>query len=152
MEGRPYTAYRLPQRGRCDHPIANGPRALRLGPDACGASGQYIVSPRKMAPGIRKASVREVLQVLENPNQLGNPGTVNSDGCLGFSVYAYPSSAGLFDDVKVRDDVLVRLEGLRRTGHNDKSSVRQKAKVGVQSMLYNSNPRRNPEFICLWCK
>ena len=90
-----------------------------------------------MAPGIRKASVREVLQVLENPNQLGYPLIVNSDGCLGFSVYAYQSSEVLFGGVKTRDDVLVHLEGLRRKGHNGKSNVCQKA---------------NSEFICSWRK
>ena len=83
-----------------------------------------------MAPGIRKASVREVLQVLENPKQLGYPGTVNADACLGFSVYAYQSSEVLFDAVGTRDDVLARLEGLRCKGHNDKRNVCQKAKVG----------------------
>ena len=76
-----------------------------------------------MAPGIRKASVREVLQVLENPKQLGYPGTVNADACLGFSVYAYQSSEVLFDAVGTRDDVLARLEGLRCKGHNDKHNV-----------------------------
>ena len=79
-EGRLYAIYRLPLRARCDHPIANGPWALRLGPDASGALGQFIVPPQKMAPGIRKASVREVLQVLENPNQFGYSGTANADG------------------------------------------------------------------------
>ena len=83
-----------------------------------------------MAPCIRKASVREVLQVLENPNQLGYPGTVNADACLGFSVYAYQSPEVLFDAAKTRDDVLVRLEGLRCKSHNDKQNVCQKAKVG----------------------
>ena len=71
MEGRPYAIYSLPLHERCDHPIASGPWALRLGPDASGALGQYISAPQKLAPGIRKASVREVLQVLENPKQLG---------------------------------------------------------------------------------
>ena len=130
MEGRPHTICRAPLRERRDRPIANGPWALRLGPDASGALGQYIASPQKMAPGTRKATVREVLQVLENPNQLGNSSTAHSDGCLGFSVYAYRSSEVLFGDVKVRDDVLVRLEGLRCKGHNDKSSVCQKTKAG----------------------
>ena len=120
MEGRPYTIYRLPARARCDHPIATGPWALRLGPDASGALGQYTSAPQKMAPGIRKASIREVLQVLGNPEQLGYPGTVNSDACLGFSVYAYQSAEVLFDSAQTRDDVLVRLEGLRCKGHYDK--------------------------------
>ena len=68
LEGRPYTILRLPPRARCGHAIASGPCALRLGPEASGALGQFIVAPRKMAPGIRKASVREVSQVLENPD------------------------------------------------------------------------------------
>ena len=123
MEGRPYAIYRLPVRTRRDHPIASGPWALRLGPDASGALGQYINAPRKMAPGIRKASIREVLQVLGNPDQLGYPGTVNSDACLGFSVCAYQSAEVLFDSVQTRDDVLVRLEGLRCKGHNGKQNV-----------------------------
>ena len=117
MEGRPYAIYRFLLRERCDHPIANGPWALRLGPDASGALGQYIVSPQKMAPGIRKASAREVSQVLENPDQLGYSVSVNSDGCSGFRFYAYHSPGVLVDEVKTRDDVLVRLEGLRRKGH-----------------------------------
>ena len=50
MEGRSYTIYRLPLRSRCDHPIASGPWAIRLGPDESGALGQYITSPRKRHP------------------------------------------------------------------------------------------------------
>ena len=88
MEGRPYAIYSLPKRERRDRPIASGPWALRVGPDACGALGQYISAPRKMAPGIRKASAREVIQELENPSQKGYLGTVNADACLGFSEYA----------------------------------------------------------------
>ena len=123
MEGRPYAIYSLPLHERCDHPIASGPWALRLGPDASGALGQYIASPQKMAPGIRKASVREVLQVLENQKQLGYPGTVNADACLGYSAYAYQSSEVSFDSVGSRDDVPARLEGLRRKGRNAKQNV-----------------------------
>ena len=111
-EGRPYGIYSLPLHERCDRPIASGPRALRRGPDASGALGQYIFSPRKMAPGIRKASVREVLQVLGNPDRKGYPSTVNAGACPGYSVYAYQSSEVLFGQVGTRDDVLVRLEGL----------------------------------------
>ena len=84
-EGRPYAIYSLPLRERCDHPIASGPWAFRLGPDASGALGRYIPSPRKMAPGNRKASVSEVLQVLGNPVQLGYPSTVNADAALAIA-------------------------------------------------------------------
>ena len=89
MENRIYTIYRLPPRARCDHPISGGPWALRLGPAASGALGQHITLPTEMAPGIRKASIREVLQVLGNPDQFGYPRTANSDARLGFCTYAY---------------------------------------------------------------
>ena len=45
MEGRPYAFYSLPKRERCDHPIADGPWAFPVGPDASGASVQYIPTP-----------------------------------------------------------------------------------------------------------
>ena len=149
MEGRPYAIYSLPKRERCDHPIASGPWALRVGPDASGALGRYISAPQKMPPGIRKASAREVLQVLENPNQKGYPGTVNADACLGFSVYAYQSAEVLFGPLGTRDDVLVRLEGLRRKGRNDKHNACQEAKVGychvAQSQLILGSRFRTPQ-------
>ena len=72
MEGRPYTIYRLNPRERRDHPIRSGPWAFRVGPEASGALAQYVQgTPEKMPPGVRKASVRELLQVLENPHQKG---------------------------------------------------------------------------------
>ena len=108
MEGRPYAIYSLTKRERRDHPAASGPWAFRVGSDASSALGQNISAPQKMPPGIRKASAREVLHVLENPNQKGYPGTVNADACLGFSVYAYRSAEVLFGLVGTRDDVLVR--------------------------------------------
>ena len=101
-----------------------------MGPEASGALAQYVTAPTKLPLGFRKASAREVLRVLENPNQKGYPGTVNSDACLGFAVYAYQSMEVLFGPVGTRDDVLVRLEGLRCKGHSDKQAVCQKAKVG----------------------
>ena len=67
-----------------------------------------------MPPGVRKASARELLQVLENPNQKGYPGTVNSDAILGYGVRTYKSAEVLFGPVGTRDDLLVRLEGLHR--------------------------------------
>ena len=116
-----------------------------------------------MAPGIRKASVREVLQVLENPKQEGYPGTVNADACLGSSVYAYQSPEVLLDSVGTRDDVLVRLEGLRCKGHNDKQNVCQKAKVGYcpcyaisthigipNSYILGGNDSREQQAVDLW--
>ena len=163
MEGRPYAIYSLPLHERCDRPIASGPWALRLGPDASGALRQYISSPRKMAPGIRKASVREVSQVLENPTRKGYPGTANADACLGYSVYAHQSSEVLFDAVGTRDDVLARLEGLRCKGHNDKQNVCLKAKVGYcpcgaipthvgipNSYVLGKNDSRKQQAIDLW--
>ena len=45
-------------------------------------------------------------------------------------MYTYQSDEVLCGPVGTRDDVFVRLEGLRRKGHNDKGNVRQKAKVG----------------------
>ena len=130
MEGRPYTIYRLKNRERRDHPIESGPWAFRVGPDASGALAQYVSAPNVTPPGVRKVSIREILQVLGNPNQKGYPGTANSDACLGFSAHTYQSAEVLFGPVGTRDDVLVRIEGLRRKGRNDKGNVRQKAKVG----------------------
>ena len=130
MEGRPYTIFRLLHRERCGRPIAGGPWAFRVGPEASGALAQYVQgTPDRLPPGVRKASLRELLQVLENPNQKGYPGTVNSDAVLGFGVYTYQSPEVLFDSVGSRDDLLVRLEGFHCRGHSDKG-VCQKAKVG----------------------
>ena len=75
-----------------------------MGPEASGALGQYVTAPSKMPPGVRKASARELLQVLGNPNQKGYPGTVNSDAILGFGAYTYQSAEVLFGPVATRDD------------------------------------------------
>ena len=70
MEDKQYAIYRLQPRERCDHPIGNGPWAFRVGPDASGELAQYVQgTPARIPPGVRKASVREILQVLENPHQ-----------------------------------------------------------------------------------
>ena len=81
-----------------------------------------------MPPGVRKASVRELLQVLENSRQKGYPGTINSDAVLGYGAYTYQSADVLFGAVGTRDDLLVRLDGLHCRGHSDRN-LRQKAKV-----------------------
>ena len=129
MEDKPYTIYRLQPRERCDHPIGTGPWAFRVGPEASGELAQYIQGiPERIPPGVRKASARELLQVLENPNQKGYPGTVNTDAILGFGVYTYQSADVLFGKIGARDELLVRLEGLHCKGHNDRG-VCQKAKV-----------------------
>ena len=110
-------------------------------------------------------SIREILQVLGNPNQKGYPGTVNSDACLGVGVYPYQSAEVLFGPVGTRDDVLVRIEGLRRKGHYDKHNVCQKAKVGYcpcctipthvgipMSYRLGENDDRKQQAIDLWAQ
>ena len=74
-----------------------------------------------------------------------------------------PIFRSLVDAVKTRDDVLVRLEGLRYRGHNDKQNVSQKAKVGCgpccatptrvaipNSFALGANDLRKQQTIDLW--
>ena len=55
---------------------------------------------------------------------------MNSDARLGFGVYSYQSAEDPFNSVATRDDVLVRIEGLRCKGRYDKQNICQKVKVG----------------------
>ena len=130
MEGRPFAIYRLPPRNIMNRPEGNGPFALRLGAQGSGIMMQYLDGPSITAPGIRRCTMREVLQLLENPQQIGYPATVNTDSCLGFATYAYQSAEVLFGPVQARSDLLIRLVGRRCKGHSDRQSVTQRAKVG----------------------
>ena len=117
-----------------------------------------------MAPGARRANVRECLQVLENPDQLGYPGTILSDSQLGYSVYAYQSAEVLFDLIGVRDEILIRIDGLRCKGHKS-SETCQKAKLGYcprcaipthiaipNSFELGEFPIRKQQVMDLWAK
>ena len=86
-------------------------------------------SPRQMPPGARMASVHEIVRVVENQKLLGNPATVNTDARLGNSAYAFQPAEVLFHRIGARDEVLVRLEGIRRKGHDDRKAICQKAKI-----------------------
>ena len=98
-------AHQLPPRPVRHHPNTKGPCGVRLGPNASGAMSQWMQEPRLMPSAFRKASPREITNLLQNPQRLGYPSTMNADACLGFSVYSYQSwgiayglcEAGLFN-------------------------------------------------------
>ena len=88
-------------------------------------------APEFTPPGARKVSPRELLAFLQNPDQVGYPGTVNTDACFGFSLMAYQSPEILSDIVEARHSALVRLMGPVSKGHDSpKSSPAQRGEVG----------------------
>ena len=91
LVGRDFGVYELPRRNARQHPNAMGQRGARLGPLANGAMSQALKDPKWIPPAARRVSPRELLTFLKIPDQVGYPGAINTDGCLGSSVVAYQS-------------------------------------------------------------
>ena len=89
MASLDYVVYRIPQGYVRDHCNTGGPWGVRLGPRARGSLTQKLRAPKKMPPGAREASPREIVQFPDNPLRVGYPASVNTDACSGFSVTAY---------------------------------------------------------------
>ena len=70
----------------------------RLGPKAVGAwrnRAEGAVQPT-LPPALRTANYHELLMILEAPNQVGLPCSVNTEAPLGWAVFCYQSWGVLF--------------------------------------------------------
>ena len=127
-----YVVHRLSPRrvrGRCNSP---GPWGVRLGPRARVSLSQQFGAPKKMPPGARRASPREMSQILVNPLQMGYPAPRNTDACLGLSVMAYQSWATARGHCEAFLSTLSRIEGRQSKGRAGEKAgnLCQRAKVG----------------------
>ena len=92
--------FKLPPRrvvaGRTKHQWSYG---TRLGPKATGCWSNLVEDAQQptLPPLLRKVNWRELLHILEVSNQVGLPTSVNTDGKLGWALYAYmsPVATGL---------------------------------------------------------
>ena len=72
------------------------------------------------------------MQILRAPNQIGLPASANTDGRLGWSLYAYKSPEILFNHCEGTQSILIRVEGVCSKGHEAlKTELAQRAKVGI---------------------
>ena len=84
-----------------------------------------------MPPGTGKASPREVMQLLENPLQVGYPASMDTDACLSFSVAAYQSQDIAHGHCEAYLSTLFRIEGRLSNCRDGKvGNLCQRAKVG----------------------
>ena len=60
-----------------------------MGPNVNGAPPQAFQDPHLMPPAAIQVSPRELLTFLRTPDQVGYPGTLDTDACVGLSVMAY---------------------------------------------------------------
>ena len=58
--------------------------AVRQGPSARGDASNYIQNVTETPPAIRRSSLREAMEILYAPTQVGAPVTVNAAARLGF--------------------------------------------------------------------
>ena len=64
------------------HPNVHCQWGVRLVPNANGALSQKFQGPQLMQPAAREVSPRGLLSLLQNPDQVGFPGTLNTDASL----------------------------------------------------------------------
>ena len=78
--GKSYEVWSLPKRpAQGQHHWRMG---VRQGPSANGALHSRLKAQR---PGLRHAGLREILRVLANPGQVGNPASMKTDARLRFA-------------------------------------------------------------------
>ena len=129
-----FRVYELPKRTAASgcrvHSWAYG---IRLGPKASGAWANYVsdVTQPKLPPVLRKINWRELVTILQTPNQIGLPTSLNTDSQLGWSVYSYMSPEVLFDICEGDRSILLKIDGYCSKGHSA-SGEAQRAKVGLR--------------------
>ena len=65
---------------------------------------------------LRKINWRELLRILQAHLQIGLPTSVNTDGQLGWALYAYMSVEIVMYRRQGAQSILLRVEGLRSKG------------------------------------
>ena len=102
--------------------------AIRVGNPPSSALANCHKSNDQTPPGIRKTNFREVLSILQVPNQIGLPGTQSADANLSFAFYAYQSTDVARPPGEKRREILLRVEGA--ASHGGAGEKLQKARVG----------------------
>ena len=132
LVGRDFEVYRLPRRNARRRPNVKSQRGVRLGPRCQWGLSQTFRDPASMPPAERQVSPRELPTFLRHPDQVGYPGTINTDGCLGFSVMAYQSWGILFGHREAASLNLVRLLRPLAKGHDSPTHTpSHRGKVGL---------------------
>ena len=127
--------FKLPPRrvveGRTKHQWSYG---TRLGPKATGCWSNLVEDAQQptLPPLLRKVNWRELLHILEANNQVGLPTSVNTDGKLGWALYAYMSPEILMGRCDGAQSLLLRVEGVCSEGSDAlKNELAQRAKCGI---------------------
>ena len=107
MVGRDYVAWLLSARLTSELP-PHLLRCSRLGPNADGQNAAWLQSP---LPALRRASLREVLAMLERLVQVGHVATTNTDAPLDLSTMANQSAAIASRPCGAAGGILIRLGG-----------------------------------------
>ena len=82
-------------------------------------------------PGLRQASLLEVLPALDTAEQVRSVPTMNTDTIAGYSAMRFQSAIIAFAECEATKWVLVRVDGRASKGHEDSThSLTQRAKVG----------------------
>ena len=140
-----YVVYRLFPRRVRDHGDSAGTWEVRLGPRARGSPWRKYRAPQNMSPGARKASPREIIQILDNPLQMGYPASVNTDACLVSSVIAFQSGDIAHGHCKAYLSTLARIEGRLSKGHDGKTeSFCRKGQGRLLPVLHRGHSRGDP--------
>ena len=89
------------------------PSGARLGLTASGAWSNRVTDQQqpRLPPLLRKVNWRELLHILQASLQIGLPTSVNTDGKLGWALYAYMSTEILMDRCGGARSLLLRAQG-----------------------------------------
>ena len=102
---------------------------VRLGPNADGTLAAPAQTPR---PGSRRTAVRDILELLSRPGQVGCPVSMNTDARLGYATMGYQSLFLAFQDCDAQGLLLVRLAGQATTRRGPKKSEpSRREKIGA---------------------
>ena len=109
-----FHVYQLPLRrvaqGSSKHMWSFG---ARVGPMASGAWSNLVEDKQQpcLPPLLRKVNWRELLHILQASLQIGLPTSVNTDGKLGWALYAYMSTEIRMDRCGGARSLLLRAQG-----------------------------------------
>ena len=113
---------------------------------ARGSLAQRNWAPKYVPPAKRKASLREIIRILENPVQIGYPASMDTDACLGYPAMGHQSWDVVYGHCAARKTTLVRLEGRLSTGHDAEAqgNLCQEAKAGYCPCCTRATHLANP--------
>ena len=112
LVGRRFQVWELKERASRNSTARHDWRlGARLGPKAFGNYSQRVSDLGATSPGIRRAGLGEVVEVIRCPGQVGFPPSVATDAQLGYSVMAYESAEALFGRCEGDGRILARIIG-----------------------------------------